>query len=250
MGWRSFFGLGGEVPAPPPRKRLADALVAAHYRHIHPHLQRYRAADEPHEYLSLSDPRHFPRFASLACRDTAQVVLAQVSALYAAAAGDHRPALQHLRPDAVAAGEVEAELAPCFANFGRTLEAYAAVHGEFCRLLGHAPAAAFETSFRAASRLGDIGASFGPLGIIAGSLLGGVLANRQTQAAVEAGCARYNQAFAALMEAWDDACEQLGMRAIEMLAAYSADLEAALSPARNGNGQGFSRALPYREDPS
>src|SRR5262249_58421029 len=107
-------------------------------------------------------------------------------------------------------GEVEAELVPCFANFGRTLEAYAAVYGEFCGLLGHAPAAAFETSFRAASQLGDIGARFGPLGIIVGGLLGGVLANRQTQAAVEAACARYNQAFAALMESWDDACERLG----------------------------------------
>jgi hypothetical protein len=148
----------------------------------------------------------------------------------------------------VAAGEVEAELAPCFANFGRTLEAYAAAHGEFCAFLGHAPAAHFETTFRAASQLGDIGASFGLLGIIAGGLLGGALANRQTQAAVEAGCARYDQAFAALMEAWDDACERLGMRAFEMLAAYSADLEAALSPARNGNSQGFSRALPYREE--
>jgi hypothetical protein len=38
------------------------------------------------------------------------------------------------------------------------------------------------------------------------------------------------------------------MRAFEMLAAYSADLEAALSPARNGNGQHSPRALPYREE--
>jgi hypothetical protein len=215
--------------------KLGQAVGTALYRHITPHMQRYQAAAEPEQYLPLADPRHFEQFALQATRDVAALLVTHLTAEYQRLLGTFPAARARLEPlDPARPGFLdqlqEAAFAPCWRVFGQTLERYADVYAGFCQVVGHVNSGnahlhAMQDGFDAA----ELGHQLlGPFGAAAFGFVGGFFSGNRVQKHCEAELARYNQAFSAMTEAWDQACDALHDTAGTVLFAYSdAMIEAA-----------------------
>jgi|GEM_PF-7072671 len=230
--------INGQRPQP---GELASAIANACFRDIRTHIDRYSAADEPDQYLPLADPGHFAQFACQAHHEVAVVVTNQAIAYHrgvVASFGAPPPALKRLEPTTGTISEVESRLAFCWEVFGRTLEQYGGVYARFCQLLGHVnsgTAHLLVAEHGLAS--GELGRQlFGPLGAAAFGFLGTWFSGNRVQKHCEAETARYNQAFSAMLEAWDQACDALFDAANDLILSYRTALDDAASESDGHDG--------------
>jgi hypothetical protein len=177
------------------------------------------------------EPGIFAGFASRACRDVAGLVLQAVEDQPSSGA-TYPAVLRGAQIDDGSADALGSRLAACLTGFAHALRLYAPAHERFRQMLGQQGEAAWDSGSACGGLAGELfgdlfGDLVGALAAAAGGLLGGAAVGRQMQAEGE----RLQQAFHAMLQAYDEAMAELKRVALDIVASHHGQPRSA---ARNG----------------
>lgn len=199
---------------------LQERIQHLCYKHILPHLARYRAEPDIEQCLPLMEPQLFAAFATQACRDAATLVVKAKRKLSKRQSGKGVSFAVTVRGFQSEPDNEQATfdcLVQSLHGFANALEDYAAVIARFRQLLGQA----YQSSWENGCTIGDWATrQFGLAGILIG-MAGGYLSGMSIEREMQAECERLQQAFHVMLEAYDQGMNDLTYSALNAVCRYS-----------------------------
>jgi len=200
---------------------LEERMNRMCYQHILPHLDRYRAEPDIEQCLPLMEPQVFASFATQACLDVAglvEQVMRKLSRRRTREGTSYAVALRDSHSEYGDEGGVRDHLAQSLTGFANALERYAPVIARFRQMVGQA----CQSSWENGCAIGEWAANqFGGLAGILAGVVGGYFSGSAIDRQMEAETERLHQAFQVMLEAYDQAMDDLKQSAINVICRHS-----------------------------